>query len=168
VDGEADTIDILRAVFRLEAERTLLVARIGRVTGAEEALEDVDGRLAAALSALNTRGVAYPLHAIARRYRLGQEDYLLLQLALMPRHGTELVLAVTDALGDRAETIRLSHALALIFEGLDDWERARAELTALPVFRESLVKLDETKGEDGVDDPALTPSQAVLELLGLD
>lgn len=165
MDGETDTIDILRAVFRLEAERTLLVARLGRVAGAEEALEDVDGRLGSALSALNTRGVAYPLHAIARRYRLGQEDYLLLQLALLPRHGAGIVLETTDALGDRAETIRLSHGLALIFDGLDDWERARAELMALPVFRESLVKL---VSGDGEDDPALVPSPAVLELLGLD
>lgn len=165
MDGETDTIDILRAVFRLEAERTLLVARLGRVAGAEQALHDVDERLAAALSALNTRGVAYPLHAIARRYRLGQEDYLLLQLALLPRHGSEVVLATTDALGDRAETIRLSHGLALIAEGLDDWERARAEVMALPVFRESLVKLVEVEGED---DPALAPSLALLELLGLE
>lgn len=164
MDGDTDTIDILRAVFRLEAERTLLVARLGRVAGAEQALLDVDGRLAAALSALNTRGVAYPLHAIARRYRLGQEDYLLLQLALLPRHGADVVLATTDALGDRAETIRLSHGLALIFEGLDDWERARAELMALPVFRESLLKLVEV---DGDDDPVLSPSPALLELLGL-
>lgn len=164
VDGETDTIDILRAVFRLEAERTLLVAQLGRVAGAEESLEDVDERLGSALAALNTRGVAYPLHAIARRYRLGQEDYLLLQLALMPRHGADVVRAATDALGDRAETIRLSHGLALIFEGFDDWERARSELMALPVFRESLVKLVDQGGDD---DPALIPSPAVLELLGL-
>lgn len=162
VDGETDTIDILRAVFRLEAERTLLVARLGRVAGAEAALDDVDARLGAALSELNTRGVAYPLHSIARRYRLAQEDYLILQLALLPRQGTEVVLATTDALGDSSETIRLSHALALIAEGFDDWERASAELRELPVFREALVKLGE--GED----PALTPSQAVLELLSLD
>lgn len=164
VDGETDTIDILRAVFRLEAERTLLVARLGRVAGAEEALEDADGRLGAALAALNTRGVAYPLHAIARRYRLGQEDYLLLQLALLPRHGPEIVLATTDALGDKAGVIRLSHGLALIAEGFDDWERAKAELMELPVFREKLVKLVEV---DGDGDPAMEPSAAVLELLGL-
>lgn len=165
MDDETDTIDILRAVFRLETERTLLVARLGRVAGAEQALSDVDARLAAALSALNTRGVAYPLHAIARRYRLGQEDYLLLQLALLPRQGTDIVLEATDALGDRDETIRLSHGLALIFEGLDDWERAKAELMALPVFREQLVKLLD---DDDKDDPALVPSPAILELLGLD
>lgn len=158
---ERTTGDLLRAVFALEAERTLHAAQIGRVAGAEDALEDVDMRLGQVLAALEVRGVAYPLHAIARRYRLSQADYLVLQLALLPRHGVNVVRAVTEALGDGADRISMSHALALVFEGFDDWARARTELETLPVFVESLVRLG-----DG-DDPELTPSPAVLELLGL-
>ncbi len=138
------------------------VARLGREAGAQEALEDVDHRLSGALQALASRGVAYPLHAVARRYGLSQEDYLILQLALLPRHGPDVMATATRALGDPSERPLMSHALALIFEGFDDWERARAELLTLPVFRESLVRL----GPE--DDPALTPSPAILELLGLD
>lgn len=161
-DGpERSTLDLLRSVFSLEAERTLHVARLGRVAGAEDALEDVDARLGQVLAALDMRGAAYPLHAIARRYRLSQADYLVLQLALLSRQGSEVVRAATDALGEMSDNVLISHAVALVFEGFDDWKRARAELEAMPVFVESLVRLG-----DG-DDPELTPSPAVLELLGL-
>lgn len=158
---ERTTLDLLRMVFSLEAERTLRAAQLGRVAGAEDALEGVDTRLGQALAALELRGVAYPLHAIARRYRLSEADYLVLQLALLPRHGVEVVRAATDALGESSDKVSISHAIALVFEGFDDWKRARAELEALPVFVESLVRLG-----DG-DDPEMTPSPAVLELLGL-
>jgi hypothetical protein len=158
------TLDILRAVFRLEAERTLLLARLGRVAGAEVQLEDVDGRLDEALSALDERGVTYACHMLARRYRLSQADYLILQLALLPRQGADVIAEVTDLLGDQSSLPRMSHALALVAEGFDDWERARAELETLPVFRERLVIADDPTAED----PNLRPSLAVLELLGLE
>jgi len=159
------TGDILRAVFRLEAERTVCAARLGRVPGAEAMMADVDQRLAAAFAALDARGALYPLHMIARRYQLSQADYLVLQLALLAHHGAgpELVHAATEALDDDGPqpAVRLSHALALIAEGFDDWERAKAELMTLPVFAERLVKVGEG------DDPELAVSAAVLELLGL-
>lgn len=161
MDSERAVVDILRAVFRLEAERTLQVARLGREAGAGDTLEDVDRQLSRAMAALNTRGVAYPLHDVARRYRLGQEDYLILQLALLPRHGPEVVARATRALGEPDERLRMSHALALIAEGFDDWARARAELLTLPVFVEKLVWVSDE------EDPELTPCPAVLELLGL-
>ncbi len=158
------TLDILRAVFRLEAERTLLLARLGRVAGAEAQLEDVDAQLDAALTALDERGVAYPCHMLARRYRLSQADYLVLQLALIPRQGAEVISEITGLLGERSPLPRMSHALALVAEGFDDWERARAELETFPVFRERLVIADDPTAED----PLLSASPAVLELLGLD
>ncbi|MFO0749442.1 MAG: hypothetical protein U1F43_27805 [Myxococcota bacterium] len=159
------TGDILRAVFRLEAERTVCAARLGRVAGAEAMMADVDQRLAAAFGALEERNARYPLHMLAGRYRLSEEDYLILQLALLANHkdGPALVAATTEALGDPAESIRLSHALALIAEGFDDWDRAKAELETFPVFAEKLVLM---QGEP--DDPTLAPSLAVLELLGLE
>jgi len=157
-------LDALRAVFRLEAERTIHIARLGREPGAEDALEDVDARLGSAMAALDAAGVAYPLHAVARRYGLGQEDYLVLQLALLPRHGPEAVGAATQALGDGEPEPRLSHAVALLAEGFDDWERATRDLLALTVFTERLVVT--TPLPDG--DLALVPSLAVMELLGLE
>ena len=164
-DSDApDTIGALRAIFRLEAERTVHIARLGREPGAEDALEDVDLRLGAAMAALDAAGVAYPLHAIARRYELGQEDYLILQLALLPRHGPGVVRAATVALGDGEPEPRLSHAVTLLAEGFDDWERAAQDLLALTVFEERLVVA--TPLPDG--DLALAPSLAVMELLGLD
>ncbi|MCC6623007.1 MAG: hypothetical protein IT385_17240 [Deltaproteobacteria bacterium] len=172
-DDGPSTGDILRAVFRLEAERTVCAARLGRVPGAEAMLADVDARLGAAFAALDARGALYPLHMIARRYRLAEEDYLILQLALLQHHrdGDALVAATLDALDDaepepdRASApraVRLSHALALIAEGFDDWQRAKTELLTLPVFAERLVLVG-----DG-DDPALQVSLSVRELLGLD
>jgi hypothetical protein len=160
----ADTGDVLRAVFRLEAERTVQLARLGREAGAEEALADVDDRLRQALGVLETHGVAYPLHAVARRYRLGQEDYLVLQLALLPGHGEAVLHAMTRALGDGEDEPRLSHAVALLAEGFDDWRRAAEDLLTLEVFSEGLVVAAELP--DG--DRLLRPSQAVMELLGLE
>jgi len=164
------TGDILRAVFRLEAERTVCAARLGRVPGAEAMMADVDERLGAAFAALDARGALYPLHMLARRYQLSEEDYLILQLALLGHHheGEALVAAALEALdpGDEPDpgprVVRLTHALALIAEGFDDWARAKAELLGLPVFAERLVLADPTE-----DDPALTVSLAVRELLGL-
>jgi hypothetical protein len=163
-EPENETVDILRAVFRLEAERTMQLARLGRALGAEEALDDVDERLAGAITALDRRGVAYPLHAIARRYRLSQEDYLVLQLALLPRHGPDVVRVTTESLGEPTLRPHLSHALALIAEGYDDWAASRAELVTFPVFKEKLVSLEPPHAED----PELHPSLAILELLGLE
>lgn len=160
----ADVQSALRAVFRLEAERTVRLARLGREPGAEDALDDVDERLRSALATLDAAGVAYPLHAVARRYQLGQEDYVILQLALLPRHGPELVRAATEALGEGEPEPRLSHAVALLAEGFDDWERATQDLLTLTVFEERLVLT--TLLPDG--DRALSPSRAILELLGLD
>ena len=160
------TGEILRAVFRLEAERTVCAARLGRVPGAEAMMADVDQRLGAAFAALDERDALYPLHMLARRYTLSEEDYLILQLALLRHHtgGEALVEAATGALDDDgpAPAVRLSHALALIAEGFDDWARAKAELLTFPVFEQRLVILADE------DDPALEVSPSVRELLGLD
>ena len=160
----ADPIDVLRAVFRLEAERTVQLARMGREPGAEEALEDVDERLSAAMAELERQNIAYPLHMVARQYQLGQEDYLVIQLALLHRHGEDVVKAATSALGEGESDVRLSHAVALLAEGYDDWEQASADLMTLTVFTENLVTT--TPREDG--DFTLSPSAAVMELLGLE
>ena len=157
----------LRAVFRLEAERTVALAQLvgdDGEPGADEQLEAIDALLGEALATLELYGVAYPLHAIARRYGLGQGDYLVLQLALLPRHPELLLHAMTRALGDGEHEPRLSHAVRLLAEGFDDWERAAADLLTLTVFTEQLVKTEARP--DG--DLALRPSQAVLELMGLD
>ena len=154
----------LRAVFRLEAERTVHIARLGREPGAEQALEDVDDRLKAAMATLEGEGVAYPLHVVAKHHQLGQEDYLILQLSLLPRHGLEVVRAATAVLGDGEPDPRLSHAVTLLAEGFDDWLRAAEDLLGLTVFTERLVLA--TPLPDG--DYTLAPSPAVLELLGLE
>lgn len=158
-----DTGEILRAVFRLEAERTVCLARLGRVAGAEAAMEDVDARLAAALAALEARGAQYPLHMVAAELALDQTNYLLLQLSLLPRHGLAVVHALTDATGERADVPRLSHALQILADGHDDWARAEAELRSGPVLAQGLVTL--SAEPDG--DAALIPGVAILELLGL-
>ena len=152
----------LRAVFRMEAERTLYLARMGHDLGAGDALQDVDQRISAALAALSSAGVVYPLHDLARRHAFSPSDYLILQLALLPYHGPAFVHRATAALGDPAERPALSHALALLAPaGYDDWERAAQATRALPLFEKRFVLIDDSA------DPALTPSPAVLELLGL-
>ncbi len=103
-------LETLRAVFRLEAERTVQLARLGREAAADDALEDIDERLSSAMAQLDAHNVNYPLHMVARRYQLGQEDYLVLQLALLPRHGEALVHAMTTVLGEGESEPRLSHA----------------------------------------------------------
>ncbi len=157
-------LETLRAVFRLEAERTVQLARLGREAAADDALEDIDERLSSAMAQLDAHNVNYPLHMVARRYQLGQEDYLVLQLALLPRHGEALVHAMTTVLGEGESEPRLSHAVALLAEGYDDWKQAADDLMTLTVFEERLV----TATPIGAGDFALSPSQAVMELLGLE
>jgi len=159
----ADTGTLLRAVFQLEGERTLALCRLGREPGAEAALEDVDARLAPVLHELEGRGVAYPAHAVARRYRLSEADYLVLQLALLPWHGASAVERTTGLLGERGPELRVSHAIALVLPGHDDWEAAQAALASLIVVVEGLVTL--SPRTDG--DAALVLGQATRELLGL-
>lgn len=154
---------LLRAVFRLEGERTLALARLGRDPGAEVALEDVDARLGDALARLEARGVAYPAHDVARRYAFSIEDYLLLQLALARWHGDEATAELTSLLGDPGLEMRLSHAIGLLRPGFDDWTVARAQLEAFRVVTERLVVL--APRPDG--DPAVTLGPALVELLGL-
>jgi len=158
-----DTGALLRTVFQLEGERTLALCRLGRDPGAEAALEDVDARLAPALAALEARGVAYPGHAIARRYRLSEPDYIVLQLALLPWHGPGAVQQATSLIGDGEPELRASHAISLVLTGHDDWGAARAALASLPVLAEGVVVL--LPRADG--DPALVLGQATRELLGL-
>lgn len=152
----------LRAVFRLEGERTVALARLGREPGAEVALEGIDAQLGAALEALADLGVAYPLHDVARRHRLGQDDYVVAQLALLRWHGVEAVGALTQVLGAPDDAVRLSHAILMVRPGRDDWQAAGAQIAALPVFTERLVEL-----VGAGDDPRLVPTQATRELLGL-
>jgi len=163
-DGGDSAGETLRKVFRLEAERTVQLARLGREPGADDALEAVDEQLSAAMAALDAQHIAYPLHLVARRYQLGQEDYLVLQLALLPRHGEALLQAMTAALGEAENEPRLTHAVALLAEGYDDWQQAAADLMTLTVFQERLVVA--TPIADG--DFVLSPSLAVIELLGLE
>jgi|GEM_PF-2065075 len=161
--GTMDAMEALRAVFRLEAERTVQLARLGREAGADEQLEVIDERLANAMATLDANDVGYPMHMIARQYQLGQEDYVIMQMALLPRHGEALVNALTTTLGEGEPEPRLSHAVALLAEGYDDWKQAAADLMTLPVFEEKLVVATPI----GEGDYALTMSQAVLELLGI-
>ncbi|MFT7582516.1 MAG: hypothetical protein ACI9MR_004198 [Myxococcota bacterium] len=158
---EAPTVWLLQQVFRLEGQRTLGLAKLGREPGAEAHLESVDARLNLYLEELGARRVAYPGHAIARQHGFGQPDYLLLQLALASRHGDAHVLALTTALGDPMPEVRLSHAIRLLFPGVDSWDHAGTELRQLKAVVERFVLLSDE------DDPTLSPSQAVRELLGL-
>lgn len=161
--GPAGPGALLRDVFRLEAERVLALARLGRDPGAEAALDDVDARLGAALDGLERHGVAYPAHDVARRHGFGQHDYALLQLALLRWHGPGAVREVTRLLGDADREVRVSHAIALLLPGRDDWQAAYAELADLPIVREGLV----TFTASGPDDAALGLGTAMRELLGL-
>lgn len=161
--GTMDAMEALRAVFRLEAERTVQLARLGREPGADELLEIIDERLAEAMRTLDANDVGYPMHMIARQYELGQEDYVIIQMALLPRHGEALVDALTTTLGEGEPEPRLSHAVALLAEGYDDWKQAAADLLTLTVFVEKLV----IASPIGDGDFALTMSQSVMELLGL-
>lgn len=155
---------LLRAVFRLEGERTLGLCRLGREPGAEAALEDVDARLTPALAALEALGVAYPTHDVARRYEFTDADYLVLQLALLPWHGPAAVQQATALLGEPGPEIRVSHVISLVLPGHDDWEAARDALASLRVLDEGLITL--TTRPDG--DPAVVLGVAVRELLGLE
>ncbi|TNF30568.1 MAG: hypothetical protein EP329_13580 [Deltaproteobacteria bacterium] len=158
-----DTGTLLRAVFQLEAERTLGLCRLGRDPGAEAALEDVDGRLAPVLAALEERGVAYPAHAIAQRYRFSEADYLVLQLALLRWHGAAAVRQATALLGEEGPEVRASHAIALVLPGRDDWDAAAEALAGLTVVAEGVVVLEARP--DG--DAGLILGLAARELLGL-
>ncbi|PKN59044.1 MAG: hypothetical protein CVU56_02825 [Deltaproteobacteria bacterium HGW-Deltaproteobacteria-14] len=155
---------LLRAVFRLEGERTLALCRLGREPGAEAALEDVEARLTPALAALEALGVAYPAHDVARRYKFSDADYLVLQLALLPWQGLAAVQQATALLGDPGSEIRVSHVIALVLPGHDDWESARNALASLRVLDEGIITL--STRSDG--DPAVVLSLSVRELLGLE
>lgn len=158
-----DTGALLRAVFQLEGERTLGLCRLGREPGAESALEDVDARLAPVLGALEARGVAYPAHAVARRYAFSEPDYLVLQLALLPWHGPAAVQQATTLLGEPGPEIRASHVISLVLPGHDDWRAAREAVASLRVIAEGIVILAARPD----DDPAVVLGVATRELLGL-
>ncbi|MCA9517902.1 MAG: hypothetical protein KC635_23340 [Myxococcales bacterium] len=154
-------------VFRLEGERTVLLAELGRVPGVEARLEAVDAHLEAAIAALGEAGVAYPAHAVAHRYGFSEGDYLLLQLGLLPWHGPEAVRRATTALGEAAAQARVSHAAALLVPGADDWRAVRRQIATLPIVVERLVSLAPIEGEDA-GDAVIVVGQALRELLGLD
>lgn len=164
-DGARDPQALLVLIFRLEGERTVLLAELGRVPGVEARLEAVDAELEVALEALGRTGVAYPAHAVAHRYGLSEGDYLLLQLGLLPWHGPDAVRRATSALGEAADRPRASHAIALLIPGADDWTAARRRLATLPIVVERLVGFAPTSGEPGDDE--IVVGQALRELLGL-
>ncbi len=146
--------------LRLESDQLISVAR--QVWGeTSETPTEFDRDLDVLYAALDRHGVAYPGHMLAVNYRLSPTGYALLLISLLPFHAPELFAELTELLGAPAEPQpRLNHAIAVFApERLDD-PSFRTEIASWNVVTEGLVKL---RGEG---DPILSPSLAVLELMG--
>jgi hypothetical protein len=157
---------LLTLIFRLEADRTEAICGLGRVPGCEDLLEEVDAQLGSALSALEKAGARYPLHMLAATSDLDENDYLLLQMSMLQRHGVDRVRRVTAGIGEVSDFLRLSHAVRLFGQHREDWERVADELRGLRVFGERIVELRPVAGDPA--DATLHPGPAVHELMGWD
>lgn len=151
--------------LRLETERLVAMASIGRLPGASaDAVDELDTQLESTLKELNkTFGLAFPPHKIAGQYGLTGPGYTLLVLALSPFHSPDLLRHLGAAFGGDAAP-RLSYAMRLLAPAAADYTGMRRAMAAQwPVLTERLVYLDDLPDGDAL----LLASPAVLELLGL-
>ncbi len=161
----------MQRILVLEAQKAVALASLGRRSGAEEALARTEAALDEAMRQLARLGARYPLHMAAEACDLDATDYLLLQLAMLPRVDAAaaadlaaLVLPCEEAAsglaapGRRAPALTLVHAVAILGRGDDDWPAVAAALREQAAFRHGLVVL-------GKDD-AFGPGPALRELLG--
>lgn len=156
-----ETRDLLALVLRLEAERLVAIARVGRVAGASaEEVAEIDRDLEVAMAGLERRGVAYPGHMLAASYRLGGVEYAMLVLTMLPHHAPDALERIGDALGLTEGGPSLRHALALFAGARADPAAFRGEVERLPLVSHKLVAVDEAG--------RLTLSQAVAELFGFE
>lgn len=157
---EAD--ELVARILQLESTRLLAMAAAAREgVSAAPRVQRVDEAVDATLASLDELGVAYPGHAIARRYELSGPEYAVMQLALMPHHASEDLASLLRILGDpHAERPRFRHALELLAA---PEERAALQdtLERGALLREELVRLG---GEAGSE---LHVHPIVLELYGL-
>lgn len=160
---------LMTLLFRLEADRTEAICGLGRVAGAESTLAATDERLGTTRDALAATGTLYPLHMLARTCRLDDTDYLLLQMAMIQRHGVERVRRITTTLGDGSDELKLSHAVQLFATIRNDWDNVRDRLLRQRVFSERIV-IERPAVADVADgsNPILDPGPAVAELMGWD
>lgn len=163
-----ETGELARLVLRLESERLVAIASIGRTRGATpERVASIDRDLETIMAGLERRGSAPPLHVVASRYGLSGGEFAIVHLALMPHHAPDLLLTLATTLDSRVEAPlpipRLSYALRILAPSAPDQAALRRQLRELPVCTETLVILKPLP--DG--DERLEASPALLELLGL-
>lgn len=145
---------LIALAMRLEADALVALAQ-GDAEAAAEAQRDLE----TVFAGLSHRGVAYPPHAVAARFGLDGASFAALSLALMPAHAPERLLALTAALGQAGLATPTLALVATLVAPPAAREAALEALRRGPLFAHALVR----EAPDG----ALTPSPAVLELLGL-
>jgi hypothetical protein len=177
------TLALMRRIMSLEADKTAALVGLGRRSGAEAALTEADAALSAAMRHLATLGARYPLHMAAEADRLDATDYLIIQLALMPRVAPEHARAVAAELredapsradvepgaagedrtpADAARQLTLADAVAILGRGDDVRGAVEAAILAQRAITASYVTLGPAP------DRPLLPGLAVRELLGWD
>lgn len=151
-------------LFRLEAVRTEALCGLGQDSVADARLAEADARIAQVVDALDRAGARYPLHMLAAALSFDEEDYLLLQLAMLGRHGEARVERATASLGAPDRVVRLGHAARLLGRLHDDPARLEPALASSRAVSEGVVRLV----DDGRGDPVLVPGEVVAELMGWD
>jgi hypothetical protein len=151
-------------LFRLEAARTEALCGLGQDSVTDARLAEADARIAQVVDALDRAGARYPLHMLAGALSFDQEDYLLLQLAMLRRRGQATVERATERLGAPDRVIRLGHAALLLGRLHDDPSRLAPALAEARAVKEGAVRLV----DDGRGDPVLVPGLVVSELMGWD
>jgi hypothetical protein len=155
----------------LEADKATAYVAIGRRSGVEAHLEQVDAAILETMRDLAARGVKYPLHMAAMADRLDVTDYLLIQLAIMPRVAPELAAAVSRMLAEEGAgeagqdpdgTLTLADAVAILGRGDDDWQAVEEAILAQRAITAGYVTVGPAPTRP------LLPGLAVRELLGWD
>lgn len=161
---------IVRSLMRLEADRVVAAAAIGREPDASpDDIARIDANMDVLMRGLKHREVGYPPHLLAGRYSLTGEDYVALQVGLMPYHAPDALERLDQLLGygpgptDSRIKARLTFVVRLIAPATIDLEQAARQLEQSPVCTHGLIHL--ARLADG--DRELHVSAAVLELLGL-
>ncbi len=166
---------LLQQLMDLEADKATAYVAIGRRSGVEAQLEQVDAAILETMRDLAARGVKYPLHMAAMADRLDVTDYLLIQLAIMPRVAPELAAAVSRMLAeegcDEADEVAardpdgnltLDDAVAILGRGDDDWQAVEDAILAQRAITAGYVAVGPAPTRP------LLPGLAVRELLGWD
>ncbi len=145
---------LIALAMRLEADALVALAQ-----GDAEAVAEARRDLETVFAGLSHRGLAYPPHVVAARFELDGASFAALTVALMPHHAPERLLALSAALDRAGQATPTLELVASLVAPPGAREAALEDLRRGPLLADALVR----EAADGT----LTPSPAVLELLGL-